>query len=64
MESQGFAELQQQSQEGYIKVKIYVILQYCNQQVIKRLTLVLVAWLAGYREKVLFCKIFCFIGGV
>ena len=63
MESQGFAEVQQQSQEGYIKVKTYVVLQYCNQQVIKRLTLALVAWLAGYREKDLFCNIFCFIWG-
>ena len=63
MESQGFAEVQQQSQEGYIKVKAYVVLQYCNQQVIKRLTLALVAWLADYREKVLFCNIFCFIWG-
>ena len=61
MESQEFAEVQQQSQEGYIKVKTYVVLQYCNEQVIKRLSLVLVAWLAGYREKVLFCNIFRFI---
>ena len=38
MEHQGFAEVQRQSQEGYMKVKIYVVLQYWNQQVIKRLT--------------------------
>ena len=58
MESQGFAKVQRQSQEGYIKVKTYVVLQYCNQQVIKRLTLALVAWLASYREKFLFCNIY------
>ena len=51
MEHQGFAEVQRQSQEGYMKVKTYVVLQYCNQQVIKRLTeCLLPGWLATVKD--------------
>ena len=51
MEHQGFAEVQRQSQEGYMKVKTYVVLQYCNQQVIKRLTECLLSgWLATVKD--------------
>ena len=51
MEHQGFAEVQRQSQEGYMKVKTYAALQYCKQQVIKRLTeCLLPGWLATVKD--------------
>ena len=51
IEHQGFAEVQRQSQEGYMKVKTYAALQYCKQQVIKRLTeCLLPGWLATVKD--------------